>query len=231
MNELFTISLHIELFANSIIFLLCLAIFFKIKTFSSLVSHKGIEYFQKGFLCFALSSFIILVELCYSLYILESHFKSPLFFVLTGLFKLLGISYLLSSMFSKQVKEWHIITSIPIVMILGTLLQTRSFLLLYSLFLIILLGYISYLKLKENSSKKLFSQIYIIYLLISLSWIIQVVSRIIIEIKFISKIIHLFSSVLIFSYIFYIVYKKIFKVKTLKVQESKGKKSKTKRAK
>lgn len=212
-NELIKISNNLELFATFFIFLVCLFIYFKIHSFYKLTNHKGINYFQKGFLFFSLSYLISFIQvMCKTLHF-PIHFQYPLFFTLIGIFYLLGISYLLSSMFSKYIKEWHILISIPLITIIGIILHTRTLIAIYSLTLICLFGYISYLKLKENKTKhkKVFSNIYIIYLLIFLSWVIQIASRIIIEIEFIAKFIYLISSALIFSYIFYIVYQKIMK--------------------
>lgn len=215
-NEIVKLSIGVELFATFLIFLLCIFIYFKIKSFSNLISHKGIEYFQKGFLCFSISYLILFIEIICKIFKIALHFDYPLMFAFIGLFQLLGISYLLASMFSKQIKQWHIFLSIPTVMMVGVLIQTRVFVLIYSVILILLLGYISYLKLRENKSKKkLFSNIYIIYILIFLSWVIQVLSRVIIEIGIIAKFIQMISSILIFSYIFYIVYQKILKTHTL----------------
>lgn len=214
LRELITFTNQFELVATAIIFILCFAIYLKIHSLYTLTYHKGINYFQKGFLFFSFSYLLSFIQLSAKMLHYPLIFKFPLVFGLIGIFQLLGITYLLSSMFSKHIKEWHIILSVPLITILGILLHSRELIYGYSIILILALGYVSYLKLKDNKSKhkKMFSHIYVIYLLIFLSWIIQIMSRIVIEMKFISKIFYLGSSLLIFSYIFYIVYQKIMRV-------------------
>ena len=79
---------------------------------------------------------------------------------------------------------------------------------LYSTILLLALGIVSFLKYKK-SKKKRFSQMYIIYMLIVLTWIIGIFARILTDIPFGGKIINAIVSGIVFLYILYLVIEKL----------------------
>ena len=203
--------MSVEIFSIIFVLLICFLIFLKIRSYYLLTNHRGIGYVQKGFLCFSFAYFISLLQIILFLNQIRPQFGFPFFFTLFGVFQLLGFSYLISSMYHKDIEEWIILLSAPLITVIGIILHNRELVIFYSLLLVFALGYISYKKYKTNKShhKKMFSQMYVVYLLIFLSWIIQIMSRIIIDMAIISKSVQIISSILIFSYIFYIIFVKI----------------------
>ena len=215
------LTLGIEMFFTLIIIFCSFSIYYQTREFYNLSEHKGIKYFRKGFLFIGFSHIIMLLNIL---------FKSPefsfvfintkLFFGLFGLFFLIGIGFLFSSMYSKYIKEYYIYLLTLSIFTLSLLFQTRTFMLIYSSILIISLGVASFYKLKK-SKKKSFSQIYIIYLLVFFSWLISIIGRIITDIPFKGKTLNLVIIAIVFLYILYLVVKKLKWIPKIKEIDSK----------
>ena len=197
----------IEAFFILLIILSTIIIFYKTKTIYKLTEHNGIKYFRKGFLFICFAHVLLLLNIIFRFNILGlGMIDSRFIFGFFGLFFLIGIGYLFSSMFSKKIKEHHIYLVTIIVFLLNSIFQTRTFMLIYSTILIIALGIVGIIKLKKGKKKNLFSQIYVIYILIFVSWIITTLSTVFIELdRNGSRLFNLMIGAIIFIYILYLV--------------------------
>lgn len=202
----------LELFFTLIIIFSSYYIFSKTKSFYQLTEHKGIKYFRKGFLFISLAHVVLLLNILFRINLFYFESINPRFiFGFFGLFYFIGIGYLFSSMYSKKIKENYIFTITILVFLLGFYFQTKTFMFIYSAILIISLGLISISRLKKsrNKKKKLFSQIYIIYILIFLSWLINFLSKVFISLDLRGRVVNVVITGLIFLYISYLVIKKL----------------------
>lgn len=198
-----------EIFFTIIVILSAILIYYKTKDLYKLSTHKGIKYFRKGFLFIGFGHILMLLNIIFRSQIFSSEFIDiKLFFGISTLFSLIGISFLFSSMYSKYIKEYYIYLFSPIVFSLAFFFQTKSFILIYSTILIISLGIVSFYKYKKSRKKHL-SQIYVIYILVFSTWLISLLTRVFTNLPFSGKTINIITNGLISLYILYLVIKKL----------------------
>ena len=207
-NPLFV---YIEYFSLFIIILSSFIIYYKTREIYNLTEHKGIKYFRKGFLFMGFAHiFLLLNILLRPELFLGFDFGRGVGFPLFNLFNFIGIGYLFASIFSKKIKEYYIYVITLSVFFLSFLFQSRLLIGLYSLVLIFGLGIVSIMKFRKGN-KRYFSQIYLIYILIFLSWILSMIVKVISDFYLTGR-----FYVIIFNAIFFmlIVYQVLHKMRT-----------------
>lgn len=204
--QLKSLAMGFEVFFTIIVVLCSFLIYFKTKEIYSLSEHRGIKYFRNGFFFIGFGNVVTFLHLISILYT----FMIPMVFILTlsAMFTIIGITFLFSSMYAKIIKEYQIYGVALVLLIIGILFHTPIIMVLYSTILLLALGIVSFLKYKK-SKKKRFSQMYIIYMLIVLTWIIGIFARILTDIPFGGKIINAIVSGIVFLYILYLVIEKL----------------------
>lgn len=219
--------LTIDIFLILIVVLSCLIIFFKTKEIYKLTEHKGIKYFRKGFLFIGFSHTLLLFTLINKQNIILNSSIHPKIFLLTiGIFGLIGLTYLFSSLFAKKIKEIYIYLSIIAIATITIIPHTKFILLFYVSILILTIGIISILKLKQGN-KKYFSQIYLIYISIFTIWIITIINQFILDLGRYTPTINNSIKAIIFLYILYLILEKL-QMKPKKEVKNKTKKIKNK---
>lgn len=212
-------GLETEIIYSFVIIVCSLMIYFGTKEAYKLTSHKGIKFFRKAFLFFAIAyffrSFIKFILVYFNvgrIFEIISMFFTPLTLLLFMYFSSMAIFYLVYSVLWKKIKEYSL--NINLFHILAGIIALVSIFFRYSivyfiiniflLFLVVLTVCIAY----KNSKKKHLNT-YIIYLLLSVFWILNIIE--ILVPKFLSSF-HLFIYLIssgIFLLISYKVLKKI----------------------
>jgi hypothetical protein len=159
----------VEVFLFLFLTLVCFFIYYKTKEIYELTSHRGIGYFRFGFLFFGLSSLVLFVMSILGAFNFE--FRFFLRFII--IFQLVGVLYLLFSLFYKKLKyEWMIYIFTLFVLIFSLFFRSKFFLgiLIFMIFLII--GVVSiYNYIYKKKSSKISSNIYLIYSLLFFLWV------------------------------------------------------------
>ncbi|MDA3854740.1 MAG: hypothetical protein PF569_00675 [Candidatus Woesearchaeota archaeon] len=200
----------IETFTMLIVIFSCFLIFYKTKEIYQLTEHKGIKYFRKGFLFFGFGFTIkLLTNLLRPEIINWEVIDRRVAFGIFVLFQLISIFYLLSSLYSKKIKEYYIYLITSIIFLLSLFLQTPKLMGLYGFTLITILGITSYIRFKK-SKKKLLSQIYIIYILLFGFWIFMMISQTIGRLLDIQRV---YGSIFIAIFFMYILYRVLKRLK------------------
>ncbi len=205
--------LTLEIFFTIIIIMAGFLIYYKTRDLYKLSEHKGIKFFMKGFLFISFSYILSLILVISKIQIINlvSFDTISYFFKVNDLFFLIGILYLFSSIFSKQIKEYFIYLIGIFLFIFSILLNTKFLLGIFSTIIILFLGIVSFYKIKKSKKKKTFTQIYIIYILIFLSWLISFLSKILTDLFPRGKTINIITLGLVFLYVLYLVDKKFKK--------------------
>lgn len=209
-NYLNPYTLGIEIFASLLIAFSAFLIYYKTKEIYQLTEHKGIKYFRKGFLFLGFSQLIkVMFDIFKPDFINWTYLEPMYIFGISLLFGLIGILYLLASMLTEKFKEYYIYILIIILMTLSITFKTPIFIGLSTLIIILLFGAFSIINYNK-SKKKVFSQIYLIYLILFSSWLFMFLSM------SISKLLNLgkFYNSIFLSFIFmYILYRIIHRLK------------------
>ncbi len=174
-----------------------------------LSEHKGIRFFRKGFLFMAVSYVFLLLNLILA-FIFSFRFMSEykFLFVLHSLFYLIGVCFLLSSIYSKKVEDSQIYIISLAVFIIGFIFQAKLFVLIYIFLLVLFLGVVSILKYIKNRKKK-FAQIYLIYIVFFSSWVLSFLANKVFVLDLISRLVSQCITAIVFLYMLYLVNKKL----------------------
>jgi len=220
-EKLATIGLGTELLYSFVIIICSLMIYFGTKELYELSSYKGIKYFRQAFLFFAIAyffrSFIKFILLYFN--IKGLHEFSPMIFgnftlFIFMYFSSLAIFYLL---YSVMWKKWNgnpnkiylfhllaLIISLSIVISRSSLIYLGVNVLLF----IIVLGAVC-ISRKNTKKKRKGHNLYIIYLLLSFFWILNVIDILIPEFFQTFQLFIYLTSVFIFLMMLYKVLKKV----------------------
>ena len=173
-------GLWIELIYSLIVVLSCFLIYFKTKEMYKLTSYKGIKYFRNTFLFFGITYFVR-----FFLHLIRTLMVDRIF----GIFEIaffvmiysssMALIYLIYSLFWKKLAKYpYIKTSLfhiasLIIAFISIISEAPFIFLIFQGGLFILLTIISYLYHKKTKHKESFFQLYLIYLLIFVLWIIS----------------------------------------------------------
>ena len=171
--------LSIEIFFTLIIIFSSLVIFYKTKDLYKLSNHRGIHFFRLGFFFIGISHIISLGILLFRTFLIKYFSFSSIIYLfrINDLFFLIGIIFLFSSMYSKKIKSHYIYLVAFGIFLLTLIINSRLLFFFFTSISVILLGCISIYKLK-TTKKKSFSSIYLIYMLIFISWLLALLSNI-----------------------------------------------------
>lgn len=170
----------IELLFTIIAVVFCFLIYFKTREIYELTKYEGIKYFREAFLFFGLSyvlrflfSLAFLSIVSFEFIIPRSMFI-PLFILPLGYFSTIGIFYLIFGLIWKKFKskKWFILGhGIAVLLsIISFFTRSQLILLIFQSALLVLGVVLS--SIMHKSEKKV-SQIRILYLLVSLLWLIN----------------------------------------------------------
>jgi membrane-associated HD superfamily phosphohydrolase len=193
-GNLFGLGLGAELFYSFVIILCSLMIYFGTRELYELSSYKGIKYFRQAFLFFAIAyffrSFIKFIVLYFNVEGVIDF--SPLVFGATGLltqlffmyFSSMAIFYLLYSVMwrkwnhsSFKIYLFHgLAFAMGLISILSRNPAVYFGLNLFLLFVVVSVVYISHQTLKD---KKKGSSLYLVYVLLSAFWILNIIDALI----------------------------------------------------
>lgn len=194
LRSLFGLGLSAELFYSFVIIVCSLMIYYGTKELYELSSYNGIKYFRQAFLFFAIAYFFRSVIKFVLLYFGVTGIIdfSPITFGATGLltqllfvyFSSMAIFYLLYSVMWKKwnhdsykIYLFHIIAlAIAFVSILSRNPFVYLGLNIFLLFIVIFVVYTSY---QHKKNKKKGHNLYWIYLLLSVFWILNIVDALI----------------------------------------------------
>jgi len=189
LGKLTKLGLGTEIFYSFIIIICSLMIYFGTRELYQLTKHKGIKYFRLSFLFFALAyffrSFIKIVLLYFDKQeirtILPTFGNITLFIFVY--FSVMAIFYLLYSVMHKKWEKQYTIYLFHFIAIIISIIMTLSgfplyLYLLLNLALLIFIGFIVYTSYHQSKKKKSLN-LYIIYLLLSIFWILNILDIII----------------------------------------------------
>jgi len=169
-----------ELLFTTIAVVFCFLIYFRTRESYELTKYEGIKYFRDAFLFFGLSyvlrfllSLAFLSRIAFDFIIPRSMFVT-LFILPLGYFSTIGIFYLIFSSIWKRFKGKNLLILGHTIAILLSIISflTRSHLILLLFQSVLLLFGIVSNSIMRKSEKKV-SQIRILYLLVSLLWLIN----------------------------------------------------------
>lgn len=194
MRNLFGLNLGAELFYSFVIIVCSLMIYIGTKKLYELSSYTGIKYFRQSFLFFAIAyffrSFIKFVILYFGTKgILEF---SPITFGATGIitqflfvyFSSMAIFYLL---YSVMWKKWNnkfqklcLFHGLALALAFISILSRNPFIYLGSnILLLLIVAFIVYASYQHKKIKKKNHNLYFIYFLLSLFWILNIIDALI----------------------------------------------------
>jgi len=213
-----------ELFYSFVIIVCSLMIYFGTKELYELSSYKGINYFRTAFLFFAIAyffrSFIKFVILYFGTEeILEF---SPIAFGAAGLFTQLLFVYFSSMsvfylLYSVMYKKWsnhsymiYLFHALAVVMAIVSVLSGNPILYLgLNVFLLLVVIFIVYASYQNKKKRKKGHNLYLIYLLLSVFWILNIVDALIPQFFAGFQLFIYMASTTIFLLILYKVTKKV----------------------
>lgn len=221
-RELVEVSLGTELIYSFVIILCSLIIYFSTKELYELSNYKGIKYFRMTFLFFAIAyffrSFIKLIVVYFGINGIIDF--NPFTFGATGLviqlifiyFSTMAVFYLL---YSLMYKKWenssnkiYLFHGLAVMIaLIGILFRNSLIYLLINLFLLVLAVFIIYTSHKKNKAKKKGTNLYIIYVLLSIFWVLNILDTLIPSFFAEATILIYLASVCIFILILYKVIK------------------------
>ncbi len=172
--------LGMETIFSLVIFILALLIYLRTQEIFSLTKHQGIKYFRNTFLFFSLAYAFRFLFVLFNVSMftkgifIPRHIIQPLFLVLTSYLSTMAIIFLTLSVIWKKFKkkEINLLLHLISIMIALIILLTRSPLILIILQAALLI-FSLIMALKTHSKSKKFSKLIIIYVLLSLFWIVN----------------------------------------------------------
>ena len=211
------IGIGAEIVYSFVIILCSLMIYFGTKELYKLTSHKGIKYFRKSFLFFALAYFFrsfIKLTLFYfdvgEIRALLPTFGNITLFIFMY-FSSMAIFYLL---YSVMWKKWQSASTIPVFHLLAFIIAMTTLLsrdpTIYFLINILLFAFISltvYMSYKQSKKNKSHS-LYLIYLMLFIFWIFNIIDILVPNFLQLFQLLIYLASIGIFLTIFYKVIKK-----------------------
>jgi hypothetical protein len=191
--DIFGIGFGTELLYSFIIIICSLMIYFGTKELYELSANKGIKYFRYAFLFFAIAyffrSFIKFIVLYFNIKIIEF---SPVVFRATGLITQFAFMYFSSMslfylLYSVMWKRWngnsymiYLLHGIALLIaIVSVFFRDLAVYLGLNLFLLIVVVLIAYISHRQRDDKSRGSNLYVIYILLSLFWIFNITDAII----------------------------------------------------
>ena len=205
MEEILIGTLSMEILYSFVIIVCSLMIYFGTKELYELSNHRGLKYFRFTFLFFAIAYFIRSFIKIIIIYLGKQEVamvapivfgKLPLFLFMY--FSIMAIFYLLYSVLYKKLKhDWILLFHLTsaIIAIIITFVGGNIFLvLLINILLLIFIIYVVYLSYHQSKKKK-FLNLYAIYFLLSVFWILNILDIIIPSfLQFFQLLIYLASS-------------------------------------
>lgn len=170
-----------EIIYTLIVVFFCLIIYFKTKEVLELTKHRGVDYFRKAFLFFALAYAARFAVHLFSLSTIVLDYRIPrgfpmlLSLVLTGYFSTIAIFYLVFSALWKTEKEgkyFGLISNATAIGISIMALLSRDFFIIYAMQVMLLLFAIAISQTRKKKAR--LSQMRIVYLLILVFWFISI---------------------------------------------------------
>jgi len=195
-RDLFGLGFGAELFYSFVIIVCSLMIYFGTKELYELSSYKGIKYFRQAFLFFAIAyffrSFIKFVIAFFNIKgILEF---SPVAFIAGGSLTLflfmylsaMAIFYLLYSVMWKKLggnsNRIYLFHGIALLMALVSVLSRNPLVYLsLNIFLLFIVIFVVYISSQNKKGKGKGHNLHVIYLLLSLFWILNIIDTLIPE--------------------------------------------------
>ena len=179
--------LSLEFVYSAVILFICFLIYFKTREIYELTKHKGIYYFRNTFLFLGISYFFRFLILSFAISgrIMEfSIFPEHLIVILTSFFLVayfssLAIFSLIYSMVWRRIegglleKRYSIHLIALVISLIVFAFRSHVLLLILQTGLLLLLVIVAYMNFKLKDKKRPFSQIYFIYFLLILFWIIN----------------------------------------------------------
>ncbi len=194
LRDLFGMGIGAELFYSFIIIVCSLMIYFETKELYELSAYKGINYFRQSFLFFAIAFFfrgfikflVIYFNLNGIIYL------SPITFGITGLITQLFFVYFSSMaifyiLYSVMWKKWnsnfyriYLFHGFAFLIALFSILSKNPLVYLgLNLFLLLVFLFVVYLSYQEKSQRKKGHNLYLIYILLSIFWILNIIDTLI----------------------------------------------------
>jgi hypothetical protein len=219
-EQFFTIGLGTELLYSFVIIICSLMIYLGTKELYELSSYKGLKYFRQAFLFFAIAyffrSFIKFILMYFN--VREIHEFSPMFF---GSFTLLVFMYFSSLaifylLYSVMWKKWssnpnkiYIFHLLALVMSLIIILSKNVWIYLGLNILLFSIALFTVYVSHNNTKKKTKGHnLYVIYLLLSLFWILNIIDILIPEFFQTFQLFIYLTSIFLFLMMMYKVLKK-----------------------
>ncbi|MBT4445630.1 hypothetical protein HOA92_00625 [archaeon] len=217
--------LIVELLYFILILGFCLATYFKTKEIEELTNHQGISLFRKIFLFFSFAFLVRMIHMGFILYLGKSQLRAipglqRLVLLVVSIFSTIALLYLLATMLIKHLKKFKLtqekifvffVVASIVLMIPTIYFRTQTVLIAAQLALILAAGvHIMTSKHKaENKRKSSFFSPKLLYLLISVFWILNLLVSQRIIIHFESKILIYLASISIFAIIYHRVHQRL----------------------
>jgi hypothetical protein len=219
-NQIMQASLGIEVIYSFVIILCALLIYFGTKELYNLSSHKGIKYFRLAFLFFAISyffrsliKFVMLVFAPRQIMNFSPMLFGPISLFFFMYFSSMAVFYLLYSVLWKNFEEnknkiylFHALATA--ISILSLLFNGLLSYLILNLFLLIFITIVFFISHRDVKKKKK-SNLYAIYVLLFIFWILNLLDILIPNIFQTFQIIIYLASITIFLLILYKVLRKV----------------------
>ena len=214
-------GIGVELVYSFIIIVCSLMIYFATKEMDKLASYKGIKYFRLSFLFFAFAYFFrYFIQIFLFSFNLNGILEfSPMFFGAISLFVFLYFSSMaiLFLLYSIMWKKWnHSKLTITLLNIFALILAFLSIFsrgisayLIVNLILLLVVLFVLIIAYKDSKKKSKAVTPFIIYLLLSVFWILNVIDILIPKFLSVYQLLVYLVSVLLFMIILYKVLKKI----------------------
>ncbi len=185
-------SLGAEIFYSFVIIVCSLMIYFGTKELYDLSAYKGIKYFRMAFLFFAIAYFFrSFIKLILIYFTTGLAYFSPIAFGTTGIltqilflyFSSMAIFYLLYSVMWKKWKNrphmiylFHALA--VIIALVGAFSGSPAVYLALDVFLLLVVGLVVYISY-QNRGKKKGNNLYLIYLLLLIFWVLNIIDTLI----------------------------------------------------
>ena len=177
-------KLWIELIYSLVVILSCFLIYIKTKELYDLTSYKGVKYFRNTFLFFGITYFVrFILHLVFISRIDRVFFKSiglfEIAFFIMSYSSTMALIYLIYSVFWKElnnkffsnIKYFNLIALI--MAFISIIIRVPLAIFIFQAFIILLLIIIGYSLYKKKKHKGNLSQLYLVYVLIFILWIVS----------------------------------------------------------
>lgn len=218
---LFPSGIGAELIYSFVIVICSLMVYYATKEMYELSSYKGIKYFRQAFLFFAVAYFFrYFIQFFLVLFNIKDILEfSPMYIGWISLFIFLfsssmAVFYLL---YSVMWKKWnhsklriYLFNLLALIIALvGTFFRGIVVSLALNIILLLFILFILFIAYKDSRNKRKGKSLFIIYMLLSVFWILNVIDILIPQFLQIYRLIIYLASILLFMTILYKVLKKI----------------------